>query len=364
MSERPLVTVVIPTYNEADNVRPLYERLSKALAPYDYELLFVDDGSPDGTADRVRELMSSDPRVRLILRTGVRGLGTAIIDGIRASKGRYVVVMDADLQHPPDVIPAMLEAAERTGADIVVASRYARGGGVEGWSPVRRLISWGATVIAKLLVPESRRTTDPMSGFFLVRREKVGIDYVNPRGYKALLEILYRNPAAKVVDVPYVFGRRLSGMSKLGLRTIIEYLWHVIKISRPVKFAVVGAVGTGVNEGVTYLAMLAGLAYTYAYAVGIEVSILGNFALNDRWTFRDRRSRPWPSRLLRYHVMVAPAGLTIYFVAELLARLTHANPLLALFIGILAGFVVNYTLSARKVWTLSPYKVASYVDKH
>ena len=355
MAEGPLVSVVVPTYNEAQNVRPLYERLSKALARYSYEVVFVDDDSPDGTADVVRQISSIDPRVRLIVRKGVRGLGTAIIDGIRASKGEYVVVIDADLQHPPEVIPAMISAAESSGADVVVASRYMKGGGVEGWSPIRRLISWGATLIAKLLVPESRRTSDPMSGFFLIRRSSVRIDDVNPRGYKALLEVLYRNPAAKVVDVPYVFGRRLAGESKLGLTTIVDYLWHVIKISRPAKFAIVGAIGTGVNEGVVYLSTLAGLGSTYAIAAGVEVSILSNFVLNDFWTFRDRRTRPWYSRLLRYHVMVAPAGLTIYFVAKLLAELTHVNLLIAVFIGILAGFIVNYTLSARKVWTVSPY---------
>lgn len=348
-----VLSVVVPTYNERENVAPLVRRLSEALAQVNnYEIIFVDDNSPDGTADAVREEMARDPRVRLIVRRGERGLASAIFRGIREARGRYVVVMDADLQHPPEVIPLMLRAAEEEGADVVVASRYARGGSVGEWSPLRRLISWGATVVARLLVPESRRTSDPMSGFFMIRKSSVSIEDANPTGYKALLEILYRNPTAKVVDVPYAFGRRLSGESKLGIKTIVEYLWHVIKISRPVKFALVGAVGTGVNEGVTYLAMLAGLAYTYAYVAGIEVSILSNFALNDRWTFRGRWPRPWYSRLLRYHLMVAPAGLTIYFVAELLARLTHTSPLLALFIGILAGFVVNYTLSARKVWTL------------
>ena len=349
---RPELTVVVPTYNERDNVRPLLERLRKALEGVDYEVLFVDDSSPDGTADVVREEMARDPRVRLVVRRGERGLASAILRGIREARGRYVAVMDADLQHPPEVVPRLLEAARREGAGIVVASRYARGGGVGRWNPLRKVVSWGATLIARLLVPESRRTTDPMSGFFLIDKEAVSIDGADPVGYKALLEILYRNPAAKVVDVPYVFGERASGESKLGTKVILDYLWHVIKISRPVKFAVVGAIGTGVNEGATYLAMLAGLSYTFAYVVGIEVSILSNFVLNDAWTFRDRRTRPWYSRLARYHLMVAPAGLTIYFVAELLARLTHVNPLLALFIGILAGFVVNYTLSARKVWTL------------
>ncbi len=353
MASPPTLTVVIPTYNERDNVPRLVERLRSALRGLDYELLFIDDDSPDGTAEVIRGLASSDPRVRLIVRRGERGLASAILRGIGEARGRYVVVMDADLQHPPEVIPAMLEAAERAGADIVVASRYVKGGGVKDWSPLRRLISWGATALARLLVPESRRTTDPMSGFFLIRRGSVSIKGASPVGYKALLEILYRNPTARVVDVPYTFGQRLSGESKLGLKTIVDYVWHVIKISRPFKFAVVGAIGTGVNEGITYLAMLAGLAYTYAYALGIEVSILGNFALNDRWTFRGRWARPWYSRLLRYQVMVAPAGLTVYFVAELLARLLHVYPLLALFVGILAGFVVNYTLSARKVWSLT-----------
>ncbi|MGC9210477.1 MAG: glycosyltransferase [Acidilobus sp.] len=354
MDEGPLLTVVVPTYNEAGNVRPLYDRLRRSLEGLDYEILFIDDDSPDGTAKVVESLAAVDRRVRLIVRKGVRGLGTAIIDGIKASRGKYVVVMDADLQHPPEVVPIMVRTAEESGADIVVASRYVKGGGVEGWSPIRRLISWGATLIARLLVPESRRTSDPMSGFFLVKRSSVSVQGANPTGYKALLEILYRNPTAKVVDVPYTFSRRLSGESKLGVRTIVDYLLHVIKISRPVKFAVVGAIGTGVNEGVA-AALLLVTNYTLSYVGGIEVSILSNFVLNDLWTFRDRRPGRWYWRLLRYHLMVAPAGLTIFFVAELVTRLTHVNPLLGLFVGILAGFVVNYTLSSRKVWTLSPY---------
>jgi dolichol-phosphate mannosyltransferase len=345
-----ILSVVVPTYNERENVAPLVKRLNEALAKIDhYEIIFVDDNSPDSTAEAIMEVSKVDPRVKLILRKNRRGLATAIIDGIRASKGRYVVVMDADLQHPPEVIPLMLKAAEENGADVVVASRYTKGGGTEGWSPIRRLISWGATVIARLLVPESRRTTDPMSGFFMIRRGTISIEGANPTGYKALLEILYRNPQAKVVDVPYIFSRRLSGKSKLGAKAILDYLWHVIRISRPVKFAVVGAIGTGVNEGVA-AALLLVTNYTLSYVGGIEVSILSNFILNDLWTFRDRRPGRWYSRLVRYHLMVAPAGLTIFFVAELVTRLTHVNPLLGLFVGILAGFVVNYTLSSRKVW--------------
>jgi dolichol-phosphate mannosyltransferase len=350
VDERPRLTVVVPTYNEADNVRPLYERLAKALNGVNYEVLFVDDNSPDGTADVIRELAKGDERVRLMVRVGRRGLGTAIVDGLRAARGVYAVVMDADLQHPPEVLPSMLKAAEETGADIVVASRYMKGGGTEGWSAVRRLISWGATAIARLLVPEVRRTSDPMSGFFLIRKDRVSLEGANPTGYKALLEILYRNPQAKVVDIPYVFRRRERGKSKLGLGTMVEYLWHVITVSRPVKFAVVGAIGTGVNEGVAALIMYLLGNYTAAFVGGIEVSILSNFVLNDLWTFRDRRSGRWYHRLLRYHAMVAPAGLTIFFVAEILARMFKVYALLALFIGILAGFIVNYTLSSRNVW--------------
>ncbi|MFP3171638.1 MAG: glycosyltransferase family 2 protein [Acidilobus sp.] len=350
---QPLLSVVVPTYNERDNVAPLLERLTKVLDGVDYEVVFVDDNSPDGTAKVIEDAAKVNPRVRLLLRTNRKGLATAILDGIGASRGKYVVVMDADLQHPPEVVAEMVRAAEGSGADIVVASRYAKGGRTRGWSPLRRLISWGATVISRLLVPESRRTSDPMSGFFLIRRDRVSLEGASPTGYKALLEILYRNPQAKVVEVPYTFMPRERGKSKLGTKVILEYLWHVIKISRPVRFALVGGVGTGVNEGVAALVLYLLGNYTAAFVGGIEVSILSNFALNDLWTFRDRRSGRWYSRLLRYHVMVAPAGLTIFFVAELLAKMFHVYALLALFIGILAGFVANYTLSSRNVWRFS-----------
>lgn len=349
----PLLTVVIPTYNERENIAPLLARVHSALQDIDYEVLFVDDNSPDGTADVIAEEASKDPRVRLLLRKGKRGLASAIFDGMAQARGKYVAVMDADLQHPPELLPAMLKEAERREVDIVVASRYVKGGGVRGWNPVRRLISWGATVIARLLVPEVRRTTDPMSGFFLVRRNSISLSDVDPVGFKALMELMFRNPKAKVFDMPYVFSERLAGRSKMGTKTVLEFLWHVIKISRPIKFAIVGASGTAVNLGVAYLLLhLAGLPYYISYVGSIEASILSNFAFNDNWTFRDRRSRPLYSRVFRYHVMVAPAGLTIYTVASLLAKITHFNPLVTLFIGIVAGFVVNYMLSARHVWIL------------
>ena len=228
MSEGPLLSVVVPTYNERDNVRALYEGLARALAGYSFELIFVDDGSPDGTADVVREISSRDPRVRLIVRRGERGLGTAVLAGVRAARGQYVAKMDADLQHPPEAVRLMLEAALATGADVVVATRYARGGGVEGWPLRRYVVSRLAGLAIRLLLPAAGRVSDPTSGLFLIRRGSARLERAT-RGFEVLLDVLCQNPTARVVEVPYVFRARASGRSKLGGRAALELLGQLLR---------------------------------------------------------------------------------------------------------------------------------------
>jgi len=216
---------VVPTYNERENVGPLIERLHRSLAGLDYEVLVVDDGSPDGTAEAALECgRRLGAPVRVLVRPGRLGLSSAVLDGARAARGEVVCVMDADLQHPPELIPSMLEALRSTGADIVVASRYVEGGGVEGWSPLRRLMSLAATLLARLLVPRARGVRDPMSGFFMFRRRVVEGVELRPRGFKVLLELLARGRWSRAVEVPYVFRPRERGCSKMGARTIAEYL--------------------------------------------------------------------------------------------------------------------------------------------
>ncbi|MGC9106223.1 MAG: polyprenol monophosphomannose synthase [Thermoprotei archaeon] len=217
--------VVLPTRNEAENLPILVEKIL-ALG---YSIVVVDDESTDGTFELAKR-MAEEGKISLIERRGEKGLGTAIRVGIERSPCNFVAVMDADLQHPPEVLPQFLERL-RSGCDIVVGSRYTKGGRIEGWPLKRRVISWGAITLAKLFLPEARKSSDPVSGFFAVRKDRVKPE-ITTSGYKALLDVLVRNPQAKVCDVPYVFRNRESGKSKLGSREIREFWNQVMRLRK------------------------------------------------------------------------------------------------------------------------------------
>jgi dolichol-phosphate mannosyltransferase len=218
-SDRALLTIVVPTRNETDNVPRLVRELRESLSDLDYRVVFVDD-STDGTPGVIRDLAREDGRVRLVRREGVErrgGLSTAVTMGLDLSSGasEYTCVMDADLQHPPEKVREMLEAARRTDADVVVASRYAAGGSYAGLSgTARRAVSVGSKYLAQIVFKEARKTSDPMTGFFLIRNEAISGIQFRPTGFKVLLEILVCAPELKVVEAPFDFRARHDGVSK------------------------------------------------------------------------------------------------------------------------------------------------------
>jgi len=353
----PRLSIVIPTYNERENLPILLERLEKTLHNIDFETIVVDDDSPDRTWELARELARTKyPWLRVIRRVGERGLASAVIRGFSEARGEYVAVMDADLQHPPEVLPQLLKTALEEKADIVIASRYVRGGGVEGWSRLRLLISKTATLIAYLLLPEARRTSDPMSGFFLVKRKLLDkcINSLKPRGYKILLEILVKCKPDKIVDVPYVFRRRFAGKSKLGFRTTLDYIIHVLELNqyRVLKNAVVGASGLIVLWSTLYLLSdILNVDPLLAYPAAIEASIINNFFWNDKLVFRGRgRQKPLCRRLVEYHGAVALGAATNYATFTPLYTLFHIDKYIASLVGVLAGFTLNYLASEHGVW--------------
>jgi len=357
----PRVSVIIPTYNERENIRVLIPRLVRVLedAGLDYEIIVVDDDSPDGTCDEVerisQELRGGD-RIRCIRRRGERGLASAVVEGFRRARGEIAVVMDADLQHPPELVPRLVEAVE-AGADIAVASRYMEGGGVEGWSRVRLLLSKLATRISWFLVPETKSTSDPMSGFFAVRLSKIDLSKLEPRGFKILVEILARSrhQCLKVVDVPYVFKKRHSGESKLGMRVALDFLLHAWKISPMPRFALVGLMGALVNLAVMAVVLWETGNVDVASVLGIEASIVFNFLLHETFTFNTwfKRScgRTALRRLLEYHKASFAGIATTYATMKVLTVLAGLNPITAQALGIIAGFAVNYALSVGGVWS-------------
>src|SRR5215216_8083293 len=299
---RALLTLVIPTRNEVSNVPRLVRELKDALSGVDYRVVFVDDSS-DGTPEVIQALSEEDGRILLIHREQNEqggGLSTAVMTGMDAvaNESEYTCVMDADLQHPPEKVRELLKKARSTEADAVVASRYVRGGSYAGLpGPLRKAISVGSKYLARIVFKEARKTSDPMTGFFLVRNEAISGIQFRPMGFKILLEILVCVPELRVAEVPLNFRARNAGVSKASLRQGLEYLAHIISLfwyvpsaGRFWKFALVGASGVLVN----LLTLIVLAEYFHAHKViawmfAVGLSILSNFLLNNAFTWRDIR---------------------------------------------------------------------------
>lgn len=228
-----MISIVIPTYNEAGVIRETLSRAARALAltNEEFELIVVDDAGADGTAD-LAEAMAREIPIRVLRRTGRQGLATAVVDGWRMARGNVLGVMDGDLQHPPEVLPALVGELRAGGADLVIASRYREGGGSENWSWSRRFTSWAATRLAIWALPWILAdVSDPMSGMFLIRAEALAGIQLDPIGYKILLEVLARARYKRITEVPYTFDRRNAGSSKLGPRQYLQYIQHVFRLA-------------------------------------------------------------------------------------------------------------------------------------
>lgn len=226
-------SLIVPTINEAGNIETLLTEVSAALSQtnYDYEIIVVDDGSTDGTVEKVRNWAARDCRVRLLSRSGERGLAGAVLYGWSQSHAEFLGVIDADLQHPPELLPKLLQAAEQ--GDIAIASRYAHDRGVEGWNPVRAAVSRLSTLAAAPLIQKKTfRVTDPMSGFFIVHRRCIEGLTFQTAGFKLLLEILVRGRIRTAKEVPFQFGLRRAGASKANATVALHYLHLLTRLSR------------------------------------------------------------------------------------------------------------------------------------
>jgi len=222
------ISIVIPTLDERESVKrlvPKLEAVAKTLPVGSFECIFVDDDSKDGTQQAILDMRAGSAMPIFLVERKVRGLATAVIEGFRHARGSIVGVIDADLSHPPELIPKMLGMLE--GADIVVGSRHLPGGGVEEWPAHRRFFSRAASLCTLLLAP---RVTDPMSGYFFLRKEAIQGVTLSPVGYKILLEILVKGRYSKVAEVPYIFRNRDFGKSKLNWKVSAAYFWHLAKL--------------------------------------------------------------------------------------------------------------------------------------
>lgn len=312
-----LLSLVLPTYNEGKNIPAIVQQLTNLLnqtIPGEYELIVVDDNSPDRTWEIAQSLTAEYPQLRVMRRLDERGLSTAVIRGWQVAKGEILGVIDADLQHPPEVLLKMLAIIkEKADVDLVVASRHVEGGGVSDWSLVRRFLSRGAQTLGLIILPGVvGRVSDPMSGYFMVRRQALVGKTMNPLGYKILVEILGRGDIGKVAEVGYVFQERLEGESKVTWRLYVDYLRHLVRlrldlwrIGRFLRFGIVGFSGVFVDMAVLYLLSdptTLGWGLTRSKIIAAEVAIVNNFLWNDAWTFADMsiRQRGWKKRFKRF----------------------------------------------------------------
>lgn len=358
----PALTVVVPCYNERANVPRLVEKLRAALAKsaIPWEVVFVDDNSPDATAAEVRRIARLDPRVRCIQRIGRRGLASAVIEGALSSSAEYIAVMDGDLQHDETRLPDLLARVHSREADIAVGSRYVSGGRSKGLANAwRQGLSETGTYLVQALLPV--RMTDPMSGYFVLRRdlfERIAPDLTG-QGFKILLDLVLSSlEPVRVKEVQVDFFRRIEGDSKLDVLVLLQFLGLIIDKSchgivplRFVSFALVGLVGVLVNVGVLLAALAIGMQFRPSQIIGTLAAMVANFQLNNAVTYRDQRLtglRLW--RGLAVFMIVCGLGATANVnIAYLLYR-SQSSWTAAGVLGAAIGVVWNYAVSSTLVW--------------
>jgi dolichol-phosphate mannosyltransferase len=353
------VAVIVPTFNERDNVTELIARVERALRDISWEMIFVDDDSPDGTSDEVKRIGASDNRIRCITRIGRRGLSSACIEGMLASAAPVFVVMDGDLQHDESRIPAMLNALRAEGVQLVIASRYTAGGAIGEWDRTRAFLSRVATRLSRVVCRQP--ISDPMSGFFMITAEALDgcVRRLSGKGFKILLDLVASSPAVlRVAEVPYTFRERLHGESKVDSLVMWDFgmLLAEKTIGRyiPVRFfafTLVGGAGVLVHMAVLAALRNAQVGFSNAQAIATVVAMIFNFWLNNLLTYRDRRLRgtSWVTGLLSFMAAcglgaVAYVGIASYLFAS------HTQWVVAALAGIAVGAVWNYAITQLYTW--------------
>jgi len=360
-SDAPLeLSVVAPTFNETLNVARLAARLDQALSGVRWEVIFVDDDSPDGTSEVVKAIAARDSRVRCLRRVGRRGLAGAVVEGALSSAAPFVAVIDADMQHDETLLPQMLDVLRGGGVDLVVGSRFLAEDGLErGLSPIRKAGSRAAAFLGRKAL--KAEVSDPVSGFFMIRREAIErvAARLQPQGFKILFDIVASQPAPlRIRELPYAFQAREAGESKLDGRVALEYLGLVAaKLSgdlvspRLVFFGLVGLTGVGVQMAALWVARAAGLPFAPALALAALTAMTSNYLVNNAITYRDRRLRGWrlAAGYLRFCLLCA-----VGFAANLaVGAELHAHGLAwwaSGLAGAACGAAWNYVSTYLGVW--------------
>jgi dolichol-phosphate mannosyltransferase len=370
-------SLIVPTYNESKNIQQIVHILTGLLdraLPNDYELIVVDDDSPDQTWEIAQHLMPSYPQLRVMRRQTERGLSTAVIRGWQAARGDVLGVIDGDLQHPPEVLLKLLQAI-RNGADLAVASRHIEGGGTSDWGFIRRFLSRGAQLVGLMILPSVvGRVSDPMSGYFMVKREAIANCLLNPLGYKILLEVIGRGTVERITEVGYVFQERQEGESKVTWKQYVEYLAHLVKLrsrgrigrlkekfqlGRFLRFGLVGFSGVFVDLAAFYfLRTSLNLGIARSTMLSAEVAVINNFLWNDLWTFGDI-SRQQPKRrqrlkrFLKFNTICLMGIILQALLVSLMHDMLHLNEFVAKPIAIAIVTFWNFWINLKLSWRVT-----------
>ena len=351
------LSVVVPTFNEAPNVAELVRRVALAVRDIEAEIVFVDD-STDDTPAVIRQVAATAPLpVRLIHRESpTGGLGGAVVAGFKAAESDVCVVMDGDLQHPPEDIPALLHRHRRGDVDLVVASRYVGDGDAGGLADRSRvLVSRGSTLLTKAMFPiKLRDVTDPMTGFFLVDRRAIDLDTLRPRGFKILLEILARK-VMRVAELPFRFADRHAGESKASFAQGLHFLAQLtaLRFGKMSLFAIIGGLGAIANLVIMWALIRFGVEYVTAAIISAEVTIIANFLAQERFVFHDMRGSATSGVWTRFAKAALFNNLELVVripVITLLVHTWHISSVIAAGITLLVAFVVRFVFNSLVVY--------------
>src|SRR6202162_109271 len=362
------LSLVLPTYNESVHIDAIVEQLITVLnniPALRYEIIIVDDDSPDRTWEKALQLSQTFPQVRAIRRQDQRDLSTAVLRGWQIARGDVFVVMEADLQHPPETIPELWRAIRR-GADLAIASRNIEGGGVSDWTLPRRIVSRCAQLLGLVVLPEvTGKVSDPMSGYFMVRRSALEGRQLHPLGYKILVEVLARGAIEKISEVPYVFRETPHRPSKHSAAVSAQYLQHLIRIrihllktSTFLRFCIVGASGTLIDTAMLFLLSdprTLNWNLTGSKIIAAELALTNNFIWNDLWTFgkfssRQNTFRQRARRFLKFNLFCSVGIILNIIILNIGFKVFHLNRYIA---NLSAIFIVTfwyYTTNRKLSW--------------
>ena len=352
------LSLVIPTYNEKENIQILLKKIQKEFKKNNIkgEIIVVDDNSPDGTGDILEKLKKKQKNIKVVHRKGKLGLSSAVLDGWKIADGEILGVMDADLSHPPEKIKELFESIKKGEADFTIGSRYIKGGKIEYWNFKRKLMSKVATLLARIYT----NVKDPMTGFFMIKKECIDNIKLNPKGFKILLEIIIKGKYKKIKEIPITFVNRVKGKSKAGTKEIIYYMQNLIGylpykknvIKEFFKFAAVGLIGTFINIIILYLLTENfGIYYMFSAIVSFIVAMTNNFILNKIWTFKESIGINVGKKYMQFSLVSITALLVNLFFLYLFTEVFRIYYIISQILAIGIALIINFF--GNKIWTFS-----------